>query len=569
MAERVITKAGAIAAILGTGDRDFLIRSSGEQVKISSIEARTVALYFSASWCPPCRRFTPKLVETYKELDSQDKSLLEVVFVSRDRDEESFNAYFAKMPWLAVPFSDSECVKRLVSRFKIIGIPHVVILNAETGETYTKEGVQLISEYGIGASPFTTERINELKEQEKAAKDNQTVHSILGTPTRDYLISSKGDKVPISELEGKYVALCFIMRPINEFTAELAEMYKKLKEMGEKFEVVAVYFNNDESVFKENFEGMPWLAIPHGDKMCDKLVRYFELRALPTLVLIGPDGRTLNSNISDVIEEHGSEAWEGFPFSAEKMDVLISKSKARAALQTLESLLVTGDLDYVVGKSGAKVPVSGLVGKTVILYFSAKWCAPCRAFLPTLVKEYTKIKEKNSGFEIVFVSLDKDQASYDEYFSDMPWLALPLGDARKQSLTKKFKIRDIPSLIAIGPSGLTLTMDAKSKLLLHGADAFPFTEETLAKLEEKLDEQAKAWPEKVKHELHERHELVLTRRDAVTYTCDGCEGLGSSWSYRCHRCDFDLHPSCALGKEKNKGEDEDKAGYECEGGVCR
>jgi nucleoredoxin len=103
---------------------------------------------------------------------------------------------------------------------------------------------------------------------------------------------------------------------------------------------------------------MPWLAIPHGDSMCEKLVRYFELRALPTLVLVGPDGKTLNNNIADVVEEHGVDAWEGFPFDDEKMEVLISRSKAKAATQTLESLLVSGDLDYVVGKDGAKVSVS-------------------------------------------------------------------------------------------------------------------------------------------------------------------------------------------------------------------
>jgi len=218
-----------------------------------------------------------------------------------------------------------------------------------------------------------------------------------------------------------------------------------------------------------------------------------------------------------------------------------------------------------------KVPVSELVGKTVILYFSAKWCPPCRDFLPTLVKEYKKIKEKHSDFEIIFISFDRDQSSYDEFFSDMPWLALPLGDERKELLMKKFRIRGIPSLIVIGPSGLTLTRDAKSHLLAHGADAFPFTQETLEELEKKVDGEAKAWPEKVKHELHERHELVLARRDtADTYSCDGCEGLGSSWSYRCERCDFNLHPRCALGKgKKEKASDESPAGYACEGGVCR
>ncbi|PUZ40742.1 hypothetical protein GQ55_9G447700 [Panicum hallii var. hallii] len=315
---------------------------------------------------------------------------------------------------------------------------------------------------------------------------------------------------------------------------------------------------------------MPWLAIPRGDKVCDKLVRYFELRTLPTLVLIGPDGKTLNNNIADVIEEHCFEAWEAFPFSAEKLESFTEKSKAKEASQTLGSLLVKDDLNFVIQKEGAKVPVSELVGKTVILYFSAKWCPPCRDFLPTLVKEYSKIKEKHSDFEIIFISIDRDQSSYDEFFSDMPWLALPLGDERKESLMKKFKILEIPSLIVVGPSGVTLTKDARSHLLAHGADAFPFTEETLQELGKKLDGEAKAWPEKVKHELHERHELALARRDtADTYSCDGYEGLGSSWSYRCERCDFNLHPKCALGKGKGEATDESPAGYACEGGVCR
>uniref|UniRef100_A0A0A9HLW5 Nrx1 n=1 Tax=Arundo donax TaxID=35708 RepID=A0A0A9HLW5_ARUDO len=65
-----------------------------------------------------------------------------------------------------------------------------------------------LSEYGAEAYPFTREMINELKKKEKAAKDNQTIHSVLGTHTRDYLISNKGDRVPISELEVCWFVLC-------------------------------------------------------------------------------------------------------------------------------------------------------------------------------------------------------------------------------------------------------------------------------------------------------------------------------------------------------------------------
>ncbi|KAK3151863.1 hypothetical protein QOZ80_3AG0251710 [Eleusine coracana subsp. coracana] len=551
MAEAATTEGGGIGEFLVSGDRDFLLRNTGEQVKVSSVEASTVALYFSASWCPPCKRFTPKLIEVYNELASQGKSF-EVVFVSGDQDEEAFSAYFAKMPWLAVPFSDSEGREGLDGRFKVTGIPHLVILNAKKGEVYTEDGVEFVSEYGVEAYPFTQEKINELKEQEKAAKDNQTIHTVFGTAARDYLISNKGDKVPISELE------------------VLAKIYEKLKEMGEKFEVVAVSLDSDESSFNKSFANMPWLAIPHGDKMSEKLVRYFELSTLPTLVLIGPDGKTLNNNIADIIEDHGCEAWEGFPFNAEKLDILAEKAKAKAASQTLESLLVSGDLDFVVGKDGTKVPVSELVGKTVLLYFSAKWCGPCRAFLPTLVKEYNKIKEKNKDFEIIFISSDRDQSSFDDFFSEMPWFALPLEDERKASLKKTFKIQGIPSLIAIGPTGQTVARDAKNLLMIHGADAFPFTKEKLDELQKKMDEMAKGWPEKLKHELHDEHELVLMRCDV--YSCDGCEDLGHTWTYRCEECEFDLHPKCALAEvksEENKASEEAPAGYVCEGGVCR
>ncbi|BAS84630.1 Os03g0405500, partial [Oryza sativa Japonica Group] len=340
--------------------------------------------------------------------------------------------------------------------------------------------------------------------------------------------------------------------------------------VGEKFEVVAVSLDSDEELSNESFAGMPWLAIPQEDKMGEKLARYFELRGLPTLVLIGPDGKTLNNNVADIIDEHGQDAWEGFPFTAEKMEILAEKAKAKAELQTLESLLVIGDLDFVLGKDGAKVPVSELVGKTVLLYFSAKWCGPCRAFLPKLVDEYNKIKEKHNDFEIIFISSDRDQSSYDEFFSGMPWLALPLGDERKQHLSKTFRVRGIPSLVAIGADGRTVARDAKTPLTAHGADAFPFTEERLLEMERKIDEMAKGWPGKLKHELHDEHELVLTR--CTTYGCDGCDEMGSSWSYRCRECDFDLHPKCALGKEEEKkGDDEAEAEADpaCEGGVCR
>ena len=90
-------------------------------------------------------------------------------------------------------------------------------------------------------------------------------------------------------------------------------------------------------------------------------------------------------------------------------------------------------------------------------------------------------------------------------------LALPFGDARKASLSRKFKVRGIPMLVPIGPTGRTVSKVAREMTAQHGADAYPFTEDTLKELEKKYEEMAKGWPEKLKHALHEEHELVLSQ----------------------------------------------------------
>ena len=107
-----------------------LLRRDGTKVPVSNLsKAEVIGVYFSAHWCPPCRFFTPKLVQTYKELKKKGKAF-EIVFVSADRSEEEMKRYMEEvgMPWLAVPFSSPK-VKELARRYRVAGIPRLVILD--------------------------------------------------------------------------------------------------------------------------------------------------------------------------------------------------------------------------------------------------------------------------------------------------------------------------------------------------------------------------------------------------------------------------------------------------------
>ena len=49
---------------------------------------------------------------------------------------------------------------------------------------------------------------------------------------------------------------------------------------------------------------------------------------------------------------------------------------------------------------------------------------------------------KAKGLEVVFVSSDRDEASFKEYFGEMPWLALDFSD-RKLKVVPRGHVRDL------------------------------------------------------------------------------------------------------------------------------
>lgn len=96
-------------------------------------------LYFSAHWCPPCRRFTPVLIELYNKLQQSGKSM-ELIFCSLDNKENDYMEYTSNMPWLCMPFESKES-RILAGKYGAQGIPHLVVIDqTKDARVITSEG---------------------------------------------------------------------------------------------------------------------------------------------------------------------------------------------------------------------------------------------------------------------------------------------------------------------------------------------------------------------------------------------------------------------------------------------
>jgi nucleoredoxin len=105
-------------------------------------------LYYSASWCGPCRAFTPGFINTYRQI-KQKYPQFEVVFISSDRSADDMRDYMKGdgMPWTALRYELRPQNPELL-RYAGAGIPCLVLVDASgrvlsdsyQGDTYLGPG---------------------------------------------------------------------------------------------------------------------------------------------------------------------------------------------------------------------------------------------------------------------------------------------------------------------------------------------------------------------------------------------------------------------------------------------
>ena len=110
--------------------------------------------------------------------------------------------------------------------------------------------------------------------------------------------------------------------------------------------------------------------------------------------------------------------------------------------------------------------------KVICLFFSASYCPPCIGFTPLLNDFYEDVNAEVKQLEIIIVPKCRNEPEFTTYFKEQPWLAIPFGDARIDSLVKHFEIKSIPTLLVLKSTGEEVSRSGRQDIVNIGPDCF-------------------------------------------------------------------------------------------------
>ncbi len=121
--------------------------------------------------------------------------------------------------------------------------------------------------------------------------------------------------------------------------------------------------------------------------------------------------------------------------------------------------------------TGDDFNLSQLQGKVVLLNFWASWCAPCRKKAPALLALHEEYKNEEfnngeTGFEIVCVSLDRNQAAWENGIQkDQIDGLVNVGDMKgwKSEAARTYNIKRIPAMVLINGNGEIVALNPGTK----------------------------------------------------------------------------------------------------------
>lgn len=88
------------------------------------------------------------------------------------------------------------------------------------------------------------------------------------------------------------------------FTPILADFYKNANKDKKEIEIIYSSMDNDDDQFKEYYDAMPWLAIPFGDAVIEKLVDTFNIQGIPALIVFDKNGQLVDKAARHTVQNN-------------------------------------------------------------------------------------------------------------------------------------------------------------------------------------------------------------------------------------------------------------------------
>jgi peroxiredoxin len=157
--------------------------------------------------------------------------------------------------------------------------------------------------------------------------------------------------------------------------------------------------------------------------------------------------------------------------SGSKVDRRITEAASAdlSRIAALRKLRVGAPAVDISGRShqGKKIRLKDYRGKVVLLDFWAAWCNPCRMEMPNVIKVYSEFRKK--GFEIIGISLDSDEAQFQNFIKDneMSWPQIYDGKGWASGIGQLYAVSSIPATYLIDKKGNIRFKNVRGEQLRH------------------------------------------------------------------------------------------------------
>ena len=306
------------------------------------------------------------------------------------------------------------------------------------------------------------------------------------------LVSSDKDKRQFSKCELKISSWCFKFVSVYQY-------------------FIILSYSNVMQSSPPDFSKMPWLAVPHeADDVKCRLTKKFCVDSVPTLILLGPDG--------SIITKKGREKLYGdpngllFPWCRRSISDELGHQFYKSATNISSDDMATSS------KTITTVNIKDLFANNrhVALYFSAKWCSPCRPFTQIFMKYCESLKEglgAGSDLQVIICSMDQEETEFQDHFLNTcpDWLAIPHYEKRRvEALSERFNVENIPHVVLIAPDTSIVNFSARRRIEINPSES-GFPETLYSPLIENLGTKTKSFG----YDLNQKPALVLFMENAT------------------------------------------------------